>query len=46
MDYSLSLNSLITDDVQVIARGPAVVGGEASLGVTGKIREDHTLLLL
>jgi len=30
----------------VFARGPAVVGGEAPLGISGKIREDHTLALL
>jgi len=35
-----------TDDVaigEVVARGPAVVGGEAALGIIGTIREDHTL---
>ncbi|KAK2623661.1 hypothetical protein QTJ16_006842 [Diplocarpon rosae] len=31
---------------EIFARGPAVVGGEASVGVNGKIREDHTLALL
>ncbi|KAK0117821.1 hypothetical protein ONS95_012146 [Cadophora gregata] len=30
----------------VFARGPAVVGGEAPLGISGKIREDYTLALL
>ncbi|KAG0646444.1 hypothetical protein D0Z07_7553 [Hyphodiscus hymeniophilus] len=31
---------------EIIARGPAVVGGEASIGVVGKIQADHTLALL
>ncbi|PMD37444.1 hypothetical protein L207DRAFT_531732 [Hyaloscypha variabilis F] len=38
-----------TDEVsagEIYARGPAVVGEEASLGVTGKIKSDHTLALL
>ncbi|CZT43190.1 uncharacterized protein RSE6_03188 [Rhynchosporium secalis] len=30
----------------IFVRGPAVVGGEAPLGISGKIREDHTLALL
>ncbi|KAK6580904.1 hypothetical protein PZA11_006392 [Diplocarpon coronariae] len=31
---------------EIFARGPAVVGGEASVGMSGKIREDYTLALL
>jgi len=31
---------------EVIAKGPAVIDGEAALGVVGKIKEDHTLSLL
>ncbi|KAI9047393.1 hypothetical protein LZ554_008838 [Drepanopeziza brunnea f. sp. 'monogermtubi'] len=30
----------------IFARGPAVAGGEARLGISGKIRADHTLALL
>lgn len=36
----------VTNRVQIIARGPAVVGGEAALEVVGKIKEDHTLALV
>ena len=35
-----------TDELQIIARGPAVVNGEASLGISGKMNPDHTLGLL
>ncbi|OBT67465.1 hypothetical protein VE03_03062 [Pseudogymnoascus sp. 23342-1-I1] len=31
---------------EVVARGPAVVGGEASLGIVGRINEDNTLAYL
>ncbi|KAG9242937.1 hypothetical protein BJ878DRAFT_424835 [Calycina marina] len=31
---------------EIVARGPAVVGGEAALGITGKMNIDHTLGLL
>lgn len=31
---------------EIHARGPAVVGGEASLGINGTIKLDHTLALL
>lgn len=31
---------------QIYARGPAVVGGVASVGVNGTIKGDHTLALL
>ncbi|ATZ57787.1 hypothetical protein BCIN_15g03200 [Botrytis cinerea B05.10] len=31
---------------QIIVRGPAVVGGEADLGIAGKIKPDHTLALI
>lgn len=31
---------------EIFARGPAVVGGEASLGVVGKIRGDNTLAII
>lgn len=39
----------ITDEEvqgEVVARGPAVVGGEASLGIIGRINEDNTLAYL
>ena len=32
--------------MKVIAKGPAVVSGEASIGAVGKIKGDHTLSLL
>jgi hypothetical protein len=35
-----------TDNIQIVAKGPAVVGGEVSIGIAGKIKEDHTLALL
>ena len=31
------------DELQIVARGPCVSGGEASIGVVGKIRDDNTL---
>ncbi|KAF7859621.1 hypothetical protein EAF04_008700 [Stromatinia cepivora] len=31
---------------EIIVRGPAVAGGEANLGIAGKIKPDHTLALL
>jgi len=31
---------------EIIAEGPAVVGGKATLGIVGKMKEDHTLALL
>jgi len=31
---------------EIVACGPAVVGGEAALGIVGRIQEDHTLALL
>ncbi len=31
---------------QICALGPAVVGGETSLGINGKIKDDYTLALL
>jgi len=31
---------------EIYTRGPAVVGEETSLGITGKIKSDHTLALL
>jgi acyl-CoA synthetase (AMP-forming)/AMP-acid ligase II len=37
---------MTTDDIavgEVVARGPAVVGGEAAFGVVGTIKDDHTL---
>ena len=39
-------NCLCADEIQIIARGPAVVGGEASIGVSGKIKADYTLAIL
>jgi hypothetical protein len=42
----LSFISLLANNLQIIARGPAVVGGEATLGVNGKIKADHTLAIL
>ena len=35
-----------TDRRQIVARGPAVVGDEAALGVIGTFRDDHTLAYL
>lgn len=29
--------------MQIHVRGPSVAGGEANLGVTGKLKEDGTL---
>lgn len=40
------LNIIFTDLPQIVAKGPAVVGGVASLGVSGKMKDDHTLALL
>lgn len=34
------------DANKIVARGPAVVGGEAGLGVVGRINEDQTLAYL
>ena len=34
------------DEVQIVARGPAVIDGEAALGVTGRMKPDGTLALL
>jgi len=31
---------------EIVVRGPAVINGEASLGVEGRIKADHTLALL
>ncbi|RFU33475.1 hypothetical protein B7463_g2848, partial [Scytalidium lignicola] len=31
---------------EIFARGPAVVGGEASLNIVGRFKEDHTLALV
>ncbi|TGO64403.1 hypothetical protein BCON_0007g00530 [Botryotinia convoluta] len=31
---------------QITVRGPAVVGGEADLGIAGKMKPDHTLALI
>ncbi len=36
----------LPNDGQVVARGPAVVGGEAALEIIGMIRDDHTLAYL
>jgi hypothetical protein len=36
----------VTDQEQIVARGPAVVGDEAALGVIGTFRDDHTLAYL
>ncbi|QSZ32742.1 hypothetical protein DSL72_002321 [Monilinia vaccinii-corymbosi] len=42
-DYQTSDASSVGE---ITARGPAVVGGEADLGILGKINPDHTLALL
>lgn len=42
-------NNKTTDESsagELVARGPAVVGGEAALGVEGRIRPDQTIALL
>jgi hypothetical protein len=44
--FSLSRSVLITDESQIVARGPAVIGNEAALGVIGTFRDDHTLAYL
>lgn len=38
--------TVLTNNLQVFARGPAVVGGVAPLGMSAKIREDQTLAML
>jgi len=38
--------NLITKVLQIIVRGPAVVNGETSLGISGRMNPDHTLGLL
>lgn len=33
----------MTDSLQIAVKGPCVAGGQASIGVLGKIRHDNTL---
>lgn len=42
----LTIIDKFADIIQIVAKGPAVVDDEASIGVVGKIKEDHTLALL